>query len=194
MSIRELMLGGIRPMRLFCTLTFTIVCLTTSVASAKHPVAGWFHHFDSHYARNKAWPEPYVYQDRAAAVAPLGVMVNNGWRHQNLIGPHNFKPDTTELNESGLLKVRWIVTQAPVQRRTVFVERGMTHDETAARMRDVQTAADRFLVGPEVADVRETHITEYGWSGDYADLISTKFRASTGDPRLPAESGSFDVD
>lgn len=179
-------------MRPICTLVFVLVTLASSAAQAEFPhFGGFWHDYNSSYLRNKHWPKPYVMHDRASVAAPFGTMIQNGWRLQNLISEHHFKEDTSELNESGLLRVRWIVTQAPEQQRIVFVERGTTHVATAGRVRTVQTAAERFAIGTEIPDVRETHVVSYGWSGDYVDLINTKFKASTKEPRLPPGTRGF---
>ncbi len=185
-------------MRLLFTVAILFVTFagTASVeAQAPYYKSGGHYSFwgDYHrsYIRNKMWPKPYQEMDRAATAAPFGIMVHNGWRQQNLIGQHHFKKDTAELNESGLIKVRWIATQTPVQQRTVFVERGTTQDETAARLREVQAATERFVVGGDIPDVRETGVVSHRWPGEYIDLINNKFRSSTKDPRLPASSGGF---
>lgn len=180
-------------MRLFCTLAFLFVILASPAAHAEHPFACFWHDYTSSYLRNKHWPEPYVHYDRESVAAPFATMIHNGWRLQNLIDEHHFKKDTSELNESGLLKVRWIVTQAPERQRVVFVERSSSNDATAARLRVVQSAAERFVVGSEIPDVRETHITSHGWPGEYVELINTKFKASMKDPRLPAASSGFET-
>lgn len=180
-------------MRLLCTLVLLFVTAVSSTAQAEFPTFGFFHDYHASYVRNKQWPQPYVQYDRESVASPFVTMVHNGWRLQNLISEHHFKKDTAELNESGLLKIRWIVTQAPEKQRVVFVERGPATEATAARMRIVQGAAERFVVGSEIADVRETHITSHGWPGDYVDMINAKYKSSTKDPRLPADSGGFDV-
>jgi len=181
-------------MRLLCTLTFVSLALAGSLAQAESPCAGIWYDYKSSYLRNKHWPKPYVFYDRESVASPFATMINNGWRLQNLIDEHHFKKDTSELNESGLMRVRWIVSQAPEARRIVFVSRATTPEATAARLRDVQGAAERFVVGSEIPDVRETHVVSQGWPGEYVDLINAKFKSSTKDPRLPADSGGFDTE
>ena len=177
-------------MRLLCTLAFVSVMLASPAAQAQTGFTGFWDDYNSSFMRNKHWPKPYIFYDRESVAAPFVTMIHNGWRQQNLIGEHHFKKDTSELNESGLIRVRWIVTQAPEKQRVVFVERTRDQTETAARVRAVQGSAERFVVGSEIPDVRETHITSQGWSGDYVDLINTKYKASTKDPRLPAPTSS----
>ena len=40
------------------------------------------------YHMNRQWPWPYVCPDRIAVQEPFCIMVNNGWRRQNLLGAH----------------------------------------------------------------------------------------------------------
>jgi hypothetical protein len=45
----------------------------------------------SGYQRNHQWPWPYYCPDREAVRQPFEAMVANGWRRQNLLGPHHLK-------------------------------------------------------------------------------------------------------
>ena len=90
-------------------------------------------------------------------------------------------------------QVRWILTQAPVAHRTVFVERGFSPQETNARLDSVRRMAGRFALPGDNADVQETNLVSHGWSGAYYDMIDQKFRSSTPDPRLPQATEGFDV-
>ena len=55
------------------------------------------HYVRRGYHRNVLWPWPYVCPDRVAVREPFCIMVNNGWRRQNLLGPHHFNADATKL-------------------------------------------------------------------------------------------------
>src|SRR5262245_47868872 len=89
----------------------SILVFSIVVASA---ASAWAIVFDStaHYVkrgyhRNKAWPWPYVCPDRIAVREPFGVMVENGWQRQNLLGDYHFNPDSKGLTKAGELKVQW---------------------------------------------------------------------------------------
>ena len=73
--------------------------------------------------RRNCWPKPWVCPDRQAVQAPFAVMVANGWRLQNMLGDHHFAAVTGELTEAAHLKIRWILTEAPQQQRTIYVHR-----------------------------------------------------------------------
>ncbi len=91
---------------------------------------------------NAMWPYPYVCPDRVWAHAPFDTMVINGWRRQNLLGPHHFDPQTGRLTRAGELKIEWILTQAPPQRRQVFVSRAMDESTTESRVAMAQDFAN----------------------------------------------------
>ena len=181
-------------MRSFRWLTFSAVALATVAAISGSADAGglaaFFRDVDQGYHRNKYWPEPFVMQDRSFVAAPFVVMTQKGWEEQNLMGENYFKKETGELNESGQLKVRWIMTQAPVGYRTVYIERANSPQGTANRMDATRRFADRIAIGGEVPDVRESNMMVNGWPAEYSDMIITKFQQSTPDPRLPADADS----
>jgi hypothetical protein len=166
------------------------VLASPAPATAGDGYPGFWVDVNTGYHRNKYWPEPFVMQDRAFVAAPFMVMTQKGWEEQNLMGQNYFKKDTGELNESGQRKVRWIMTQAPVGHRTVFIERGNTPQITAERMEGARKFADRIAIGGEVPDVRESNMTVYGWPAEYTDAIMTKYNSSLPDPRLPADPDS----
>jgi hypothetical protein len=136
------------------------------------------------YRRNTCWPQPFIRPDREAVKQPIWCMIDNGWRRQNLVGDHYFTADSVALNEAGVLKIRWIMTQAPTARRTIFVERGMDPEQTAARIDAVQQAAAKLAPG-ELPEVIETGLASYGWPADYIESVDQKFRATAPAPRIP---------
>lgn len=97
------------------------------------------------FERNYSWPEPFIYPDRAAVYAPFKAMVSKGWQVQNTLSDYHFAPGGQVLTEAGARKVHWILTQAPPSQRRVFVERGLTADQTASRMDAVRGYAARQL-------------------------------------------------
>ena len=90
------------------------------------------------------WPNPYLCPDRAAVRAPFEIMVQNGWRRQNLMGDHFFKEKTGALNEAGQQVVSSIAIDSVPQHRMIYVSRATTPDETAARIAAVQKQVEKF--------------------------------------------------
>ena len=144
----------------------------------------WSENCQRVYRRNTCWPKPFIRPDKEAVKQPIWCMIDNGWQRQNLLGDHYFTEDSVALNEAGVLKVRWIMTQAPAARRTIFVERGMDAEKTAARVDAVQQTATKVAPG-ELPEVIETGMAAYGWPADYIESVDQKFRATAPPPRIP---------
>ena len=136
--------------------------------------------------RRQCWPEPFVVADRVTVRAPMVVMVQNGWRRENMLGEFHFDADSGQLNEAGRRKVRWIMTEVPVQHRTIYVHEADSSEATSARIVAVQQAATRYTPVGELPVVLPTNIPDNGWPADQVDLIGRKFQSSTPQPRLPA--------
>jgi hypothetical protein len=150
--------------------------------------AGWNEfwnrvHVDFH--RNNAWPEPFQSADRAAAREPFCIMVNNGWKMQNTIGTFLFNAETNELNSAGEAKVKWVVTQAPIHRRAVFVLVGDTPQDTKARLESVQRYISRIMPEGNLPPVMLTNTEPDGASGEYFDAVNRAMMQSIPAPRLP---------
>ena len=49
------------------------------------------------YYENHRWPYPYSYADQQAVRDPFVIMVQNGWRRQNLLADYHFlrRPDSS---------------------------------------------------------------------------------------------------
>ena len=156
--------------------------------------AQWFSTFMAKvkidYKRNKYWPEPFIWADRKATIAPFGQMVANGWRRQNLLSDYHFNDEDTHLNTSGEASLRYILTQQMPSRRTVFVQRGLTPEETAARMNLVHAAAMRMLPPGVMAHVVESDLPNDGWPADDIDAVARRFQATRPDPRLTSDKSS----
>jgi hypothetical protein len=137
--------------------------------------------------RRQCWPAPFAEPARVAVRAPFCLMGNNGWRRQNMLGEYHFEPGTGQLTEAGRLKVRWILTVAPEQRRSIYVHAADANPETAARMNAVQQFASQ--VTPMcLPPVMATSIPDDGWSATQVDAIDRKYLAAQPVPRLPMPS------
>ncbi len=143
-------------------------------------------HFKQGYHMNQRWPSPYVCPDRASVRAPFDAMVSNGWRRQNLMGPHHFNEDCTKLTQAGELKVQWIMTQAPAAYRQMFVERSINPDVTAKRLATVRDYSTVVAMNESAPEVTETHIVSEGRPASTVDFVNTRFRDNMRVPMLPA--------
>lgn len=171
--------------RLLCVVVFAPLALVVvQPAGASDYICMGYH-------RNVCWPRPYIYADRAAVAAPFGVMVNNGWRRNNLLGDHHFEADGTKLTMAGQLKVRWILTQTPQHRRSIYVSQTLEQEQDAARLEAVQVAASKLSTLPTAVDVRPTYLVIEGRAAEMVDSINVRFKDTMPLPILPAASSGF---
>lgn len=140
----------------------------------------------SGYHRNVEWPWPYVCDDRIAVRQPFAIMVNNGWRHQNLLGQHHFDPTTEQLTKAGELKVQWIATQTPPNRRQIFVERSINPQVTEQRMAVARDYAAHIGTDGQPPQVYDTYLVSEGRPASIVDAVNVRFHESMPPPVLPA--------
>ena len=86
------------------------------------------------------WPEQYRPIDKASAVAPFPTMIENGWRRQNMLVAAHFDANSNQLTEAGQNKIRWILTSAPQQRRSIYVHVADSSEETSTRIASVHSS------------------------------------------------------
>jgi hypothetical protein len=155
---------------------------------SQSPCDSTAHYIRSGYHRNAVWPWPYFCADRVAVREPFCIMVDNGWRRQNLLGPHHFNPDTNKLTTAGELKVRWIMTQLPPERRSIFVERSLEQEITAQRVETARLYAAEMALDGAAPQVSETHLLSEGRPASVVDNTNVRFQESLPPPVLPASS------
>jgi hypothetical protein len=142
------------------------------------------HYLKSGYHRNQDWPWPYFCADRAAVREPFCIMVNNGWRRQNLMGPHHFNDETSQLTKAGELRIQWIMTQAPASYRSIFVERSIDPGVTEQRVATVRDYAAQLAAGGPSPQVFDTHLISEGRPAAVVDATNVRFQESTPPPVL----------
>jgi hypothetical protein len=138
------------------------------------------------YRKNVMWPWPDVCPDRASVRAPFDIMVQNGWRRQNLLGPHHFSAETGELNMAGELKVHWVMTQAPPAYRQIYVERSLEPNVTESRIAAARAYAMKVAVEGEVPYIQDTHLIAEGRPAAVVDFINVSAMENMPAPVLPA--------
>lgn len=170
-----------RRVTILCGITLLVLTVTGNVRADWH---SFWHRVHLDFHRNNCWPEPFIYADRVVTRAPINIMMDNGWRLNNTITHQLFSKETQQLTNAGEMKVRWILTQAPNHRRTVFVLRGNSPEQTAARLESVQAFASGVV--PEGhAEVLLTDVIPRGGSGAILDRVSNSYESSAPAPRLP---------
>ncbi len=169
-------------------IAFSLVAICASSATADWHE--FWHNLHVGYYRNNAWPDPFNEADARDVVAPFEVMKHNGWKMHNTIGHEQFRGGDGALLASGSNKVLWIATQAPPNRRTVYVLRGASKSETEARVASVQESlASFYFNGPE-PNVLVTDVEPAKASGAWATKINREWLEQLAAPRLPNSSSS----
>ncbi len=168
-------------------LTVVALGLFTSTASADWN--SFWHGVHVGKARNNAWPDPFNEADAMQVVAPFEIMKNNGWRLHNTIGHELFRSGDGVLLASGNKRVEWIASQAPTNRRDVFVMRGSTQQETEARMASVRQSLASLNV-PNQPNVWVTDVEPATASGAWATQINRTWLQELPAPKLPSTSSS----
>jgi hypothetical protein len=150
----------------------------------------WWHDFwadvELHRRRVNVWPEPFALQDRELVRDPFRIMADNGWKLQNTFGDHLFEPDENELTYAGQMKLRWILSQLPPHRRSIFVVEGETQPATAGRVASVYKHMAEIAPDAASCPVQTTKIIPPGGDGSYLDSLDQTYRSSMPLPRLPA--------
>lgn len=143
--------------------------------------ADWFCDFCTSVARDtkrrNCWPAPFVCPDRQAVRASFAVMVNNGWRRQNLIGNSYFDSLTGELTEAGRLKIHWVIFEAPEQHREIYVHVGQSNDETQARMAAVTAYASSLAPQGQMPSIMQTTISEDAYPADRTNRLTDIYKS-----------------
>ena len=144
--------------------------------------------------RNLMWPNQYIQPSRRGICSAFATMADNGWRRNNLLGEYHFEgKDRQELSEAGRRKAAWVLTQAPSNRRTIYVERAGNVDGTAERVAAVQDYAANMSPSAAV-DVQETHLRNEGHPAGAVDAVFTGFSANQLPPVLPQASSGDSAD
>jgi hypothetical protein len=137
------------------------------------------------YHRMNCWPEPFQQFDRDSTRAPFIVMTNNGWRLQHTLTDYFFDAETQHLNRAGQLKLHWMLTQAPVHRRSVYVYRSVDPEVTAARIASVQEWVSRTYPDGSQVEVMISDAMPFGGSGAYYDALQRQLFTDLPAPQLP---------
>jgi hypothetical protein len=174
----------------FAQALIALMVVATTATSASADWNFFWHHLHIDFHRNNAWPDPFNEVDAADVYGSFEVMKANGWRMHNTIGHELFRIGDGALLAAGNRRIRWIATQAPAARRTVFVLRGNSQGETDARVASVHQALNGLhTVGPTPA-VLVTDAEPVTSSGAWATKINREWLEHLTAPRLPGQSAS----
>ncbi|MCA9175383.1 MAG: hypothetical protein KDB14_12955 [Planctomycetales bacterium] len=172
-------------MRRIIWVLLALAVWTPTVADAGEGWKEFCRKFQLYKKRTQAWPEPFIHRDREAVRSPWDVMEHNGWRSQNTLTEHLFTDDG-ELTEAGRRKIVWIATQAPEERRTVYILATEDRNATLSRTESVkQLVADLSQQGIAPPQMMMTSRRPLSWQGDYFDRVEKASRDNVAPPVLP---------
>ena len=165
-----------------------IVAGIATAARAQDEDDGFWHRVKIGWHRNDEWPQPFIAADRSYAVSPFAVMIANGWQRQNLVGYNYFDEGAKRLNSAGIDRIRFILRQAPVEHRVIFVERDLNDDVTNRRVDAVQEAIATLLPkGPMPEVVVSNMVTE----GRSAEIVTGEYKNYMNSPPPARLSGGY---
>ncbi len=142
------------------------------------------------YARTQAWPQPFTDVDARHTTAPFDAMKHNGWRLHNTLGTELFRDSDAALVSAGHNRVRWIVSQAPGERRVIYVLRGRTPQETEARLASVRQSIAALNTPGAPPQLVVTDIEPTTASGAWATQINRDWMEALPEPKLPGTSAT----
>ncbi len=171
--------------RFVCIAIVTCVMLVDVAATQGNWLSDVYYGMARDFKRRNCWPKPFNCPDRDLARDPFVKMVENGWRIQNMLSDHHFIDSSGELTVVGRNKVVWIVTEAPVQHRKLYVHRAGTAEETLNRVDHVQQLVAQLLPEGPLPPITETNVSPPSWPADRVGMINQKMRNSEEGPRIP---------
>lgn len=146
--------------------------------------------FTHKYHAAHYWPYPYSLDDRTFVRNVSAMQIDNGWVTATTLYDYHFEDDTYELNHAGRMQLRWILESAPVQRRTIFVQYGMSPEITERRLMSARQDAS-LLVGPEAVPPILVRVTSpYGRpASEIVDIRRAEIKSLPA-PRIAYGTGS----
>jgi len=172
---------------------FSVSCVIAVCGVASPCRADWnsfWHGNKVAHARNNAWPQPFTEDSVRQAVAPFEVMKHNGWRLHNTIGDELFRNGDGALLASGQERVQWIASQAPAERRVVYVLRGNSHAETELRLASVRQTLGNQYSENQATQVLVTDSVPPSASGAWITQINRDWLEALPAPKLPGTSAT----
>lgn len=133
------------------------------------------------------WPDPYRWQDRGSVRAALEAQRSAGWMTATTLYASHFDEETNELNQAGMVHLRWILIHVPPSRRTTWVQAGETAPVSQMRLASVKSAA-ASIFGNDSPPVMLRVCEQYGGSAQEVDLVRRAYLSSWPVPRIPYKS------
>lgn len=159
-----------------------------TATEARAEWGSWWHNSHVNYVRLQAWPQPFTDVDARQTVSQFEVMKVNGWRLHNTIGNELFRDSDAALVAAGHNRIHWIVSQAPPERRVIYVLRGRSVQETEARLASVRQSVAAMNYSGPLPQMVLTDIEPRTSSGAWATQINRDWMEALPEPKLPGTS------
>lgn len=131
---------------------------------------------------NSYWPYPYSCADKAVVGQILNTQIANGWQQESTFFNYHFDPVTNELNSSGRDHLYWLLSSAPAEFRTAFVETSRVDPGISnARLASVQSEATRMVGVDQAPPIMLRVATPYGTPAQQVDAVF-KYRTENLNP------------
>ena len=140
------------------------------------------------------WPHPYICQDRSYVRTVSHLQTVNGWMEETTLWGYHFEEEIPEVTDSGRLKLRWILENAPPEFQTVHVQNGPTHAISQARMEIVRRTLIEMVGEPGLPPIVARTGTSLGRPALEVDAIRRAELQSMPEPRIvsPISAGGED--
>lgn len=146
--------------------------------------------FSQRYHAAHYWPTPYNCEDRQYVRQLSDMQVDSGWATATTLFDYHFDDETQELNHAGRMHLRWILENAPVQRRLIHVQYGQTHEITELRLAGVRSEAVMMVGAGGVPPIMVRIASPYGRPADEIRAIRAAEAGSMPEPRIQYSTGS----
>ena len=136
-----------------------------------------YHH--AHY-----WPYPYNCEDRDFVRSLSDLQIANGWVSHTTLYDYHFDAETHQLNNSGNLKLRWILERAPAERRVVSIQSGRSTVVSEERLAAVRDESIRMVGEANMAPISLRTTEPLGRPASEVDVIRRAELKSMPSPRI----------
>jgi hypothetical protein len=136
------------------------------------------------YHTEHYWPDPYRWQDRVSVRTSIAMQANAGWMTNTTLYEQHFDPETNELNDAGIVHLRWILLYAPPCRRVPWVQAGFNPQVSETRLASTQAAVNEMVGAAACGPVQLRICQSYGGAAQEVDLVRRAYLASIPNPRI----------
>jgi|SaaInlStandDraft_1057018.scaffolds.fasta_scaffold90819_1 hypothetical protein len=137
------------------------------------------------------WPYPYDVWSRNSVNNMIDAHQQKGWQDATTVYEYHFDTDSNELTDAGNMHIKWILENAPIQYRTLYLQTSAKAGSNDLRMAAVTQVAGRLTAGEQPPSVVFRNTTAYGRPAQEVDSIRRGELQSQPLPRItyPSSAG-----